>query len=106
MDSSVAVNEFVFAESEDGISVETGEVYYRSDIGAPILLKCNVSDIVPSAVISIVDSNGNILEYSPSISLKDGSVSRYGVENKVMDFTHYIYNESFESYIPQSDGVG
>ena len=66
---------------------ETGQVYYRSDIGAPILLKCNFSDILPNTVVNIVDNEGNTLEWHPSISLKDGSINRYGVEDKVYDFT-------------------
>ncbi len=84
--ASVSVNEWLLTEEND-FAGETGQVYYRSDIGAPILLKCNFSDILPNTVVNIVDNEGNTLEWHPSISLKDGSVSRYGVEDKVYDFT-------------------
>lgn len=95
--ASVAVNEWLLTE-ENGYMGETGEVYYRSEVGAPILLKCNFSDIMPSSVINIVDSDGDSLQWCPSISLKDGSVNRYRVEDLVLDMTHYLYNETYEAY--------
>ncbi len=87
-EASVAVNEWLLTEEND-FAGESGEVYYRSDNGSPFLLKCNFSDIMPNTVINIVDSNGNDMSWCPSLSLKDGSVSRYGVEELVYDFTHY-----------------
>lgn len=87
-EASVAVNEWLLTEEND-FAGESGEVYYRSDNGAPFLLKCNFSDIMPNTVINIVDSNGNAMSWNPSLSLKDGSVGRYGVEDLVYDFTHY-----------------
>ncbi len=96
--ASVAVNEWLMTEENDFMG-EAGQVFYKSDIGAPILLKCNFSDIMPNTVVNIVNSNGRTLQWSPSISLKDGSISRYGVEDDVCDMTHYIYNETYECYI-------
>ncbi|MBQ8196094.1 MAG: hypothetical protein IJZ47_12130 [Oscillospiraceae bacterium] len=100
--ATVSVNEWVFDESNDFMGA-AGEVYYRSENGAPVLVKCNFSDIMPSTVVNIVDSSGNTLSWSPSLSLKDGSVSRYGVENQVYDFTHYIYNETYDCYMIEGD---
>ena len=39
----------------------------------PFILKCNVSDIIPNIIIEIKQNN-KVYEYSPSISLKDGSL--------------------------------
>ena len=96
--ATVSVNEWLLTE-ENNFMGESGTVYYRSETGSPLLIKCNVSDIMPNVTVNIVDSNGNSVDWRPSISLKDGSVSRYGVENKLCDITHYIYNETFECYL-------
>ena len=40
----------------------------------PFYLTCNVSDIFPNSRLKI-EKNGKVYEYSPHISLKDGSVS-------------------------------
>ncbi len=95
--ATVSVNEWLLTEENDFMG-ESGEVYYRSEVGAPVLIRCNVSDIMPSVVVNITDSSGASVQWCPSISLKDGSVSRYGVEDKVKDITHYIYNETYECY--------
>lgn len=39
----------------------------------PFILKCNISDIIPNIIIEIKQNN-KVYEYSPSISLKDGSL--------------------------------
>lgn len=100
--ATVSVCEWLLNEEND-FAGETGEVYYRSETGAPVLIRCNVSDIMPNVVVSIVDSNGDTLQWCPSLSLKDGSVSRYGHEDEVCDLTHYIYNETFECYLIEGD---
>ncbi len=100
--ASLAVCEWVLNEEND-FAGEAGQVYYRSEAGAPVLIRCNVSDIMPNVVVNVVDSNGAIAQWCPSLSLKDGSVSRYGVEDKVYDMTHYIYNETYECYIIEGE---
>ena len=47
---------------------------YRSFNGAPILLKCNYSDISGDVRIRIKDRSGTHEDFAPYISLKDGSV--------------------------------
>lgn len=47
---------------------------YRSYNGAPILLKCNYSDISSDVRIRITDKTGTHEDFAPYISLKDGSV--------------------------------
>ena len=50
----------------------------------PFILKCNVSDIIPNIIIEIKQNN-IVYEYSPSISLKDGSLY---VNEYVMDISY------------------
>ena len=47
-------------------------LYEEADCG-PFLLQCNVSDIFPDAVVS-VSRDGLCAEFSPYLSLEDGSV--------------------------------
>ncbi len=49
----------------------------------PFILKCNVSDIIPNIIIEIKQNN-KVYEYSPYISLKDGSLY---VNEYVMDIS-------------------
>lgn len=49
----------------------------------PFILKCNISDIIPNIIIEIKQNN-KVYEYSPSISLKDGSLY---VNEYVMDIS-------------------
>lgn len=95
--ATVSVNEWLLTEENDYMG-ESGQVYYRSETGAPLLIKCNVSDIMSNVVVNIVDNDGNSMQWLPGLSLKDGSVSLYGAENKIYDITHYIFNETNESY--------
>ena len=49
----------------------------------PFILKCNISDIIPNIIIEI-NQNNKVYEYSPYISLKDGSLY---VNEYVMDIS-------------------
>ena len=65
---------------------ESDQVLYRSDCGDPILLLGNLSDIMPSLDVEIVDSTGRSLSYQPSLWLYDGSLSG---PSEIFDFTMY-----------------
>ena len=60
-EATVSVNQWIVDET-NGFEGKTGEVLYRSEKGTPILLKCNVSEIVSDAELIIVDSNGEQLK--------------------------------------------
>ena len=49
----------------------------------PFILKCNISDIIPNIIIEIKQNN-KVYEYSPYISLKDGSLY---VNEYILDIT-------------------
>lgn len=55
----------------NGELVKTGEEYTTNKA---VLLKCNISDIIPSVLVKI-SANDKTVEFSPFISLKDGKIS-------------------------------
>ena len=55
--------------------------------GEPFLLCCNFSDIVTNSLIVLSAANGEVFEFGPSISLKDGTLAV--PESDVYDFTRY-----------------
>lgn len=55
--------------------------------GEPFLLRCNVSDIFTNSLIVLSTANGEVFAFSPSISLKDGTLAV--PESGVYDFTRY-----------------
>ena len=73
-DADVTIYEYIINES-NGFYGETGGMLYHSEFGDPILLRCNVSDIMSDSQLRIVDSSGNELVWEPAISLYDGSVN-------------------------------
>jgi hypothetical protein len=85
--ASVAVNQCVL--NEDGSKVERGEVLYKSEKGAPILLRCNVSEIYCDTEIVIVDSKGRELVWQPGMSMENGKVQVPVKEPYVYDNTNY-----------------
>ncbi len=87
-EATVSVNQWIVDETS-GFEGKTGEVLYRSEKGTPILLKCNVSEIVPDAELVIVDGNGEQMKWYPSLSGMDGSVFVESANGAVYDFTVY-----------------
>ena len=74
-DAVVAVNACGYEESEEnGYGLVVGEMMFESRSGAPFLLRCNISDIMNDCQVSIFNPDGTVLNWSPSISLNDGSV--------------------------------
>lgn len=95
VNASISVNQWIVNEKND-FKGETGEVLYRAEYGSPILLKCNVSEIVSDVEILIVDNEGNQLRWCPSLSGMDGRVYLGSAEGKICDFTRYSEDESVE----------
>lgn len=52
---------------------QTSSIFYEQPDGSPFVIGCNVSDIFPDVTVSIT-SGGETVDFSPFISLKDGSV--------------------------------
>lgn len=103
--ASTAVNTWDINEDNDFLG-ESDQVLYRSDCGDPILLLGNLSDIMPSLDVEIVDSTGRSLSYQPSLWLYDGSLSG---PSEIFDFSMY-HNPDFigiwSAVIPAELGGG
>ena len=93
--ATLAVNEWVCNEG-NGFVGENGQVLYRSDEADPILLFCNVSDIIPSTEVVITTRQGDVLDWNPCLSLQDGTVNTpWNLGGGVWDLTRYE-KEPFE----------
>lgn len=98
--ASVSVNEYVYDGPDDYVG-RTGDVLYHSEFGDPILLRCNVSEIMRDTEICIVDPDGSVLNWQPGISLYDGNVD-------VPLDPPYVYNAAYiwpdEDYFEPNSG--
>ncbi len=54
--------------------------------GAPILLRCNVSEIRPDVIIEITDNSGEHKGFSPSISGRDGLLCESDCYTRLMEY--------------------
>jgi len=104
--ASLTVNTWVVNEQNNYMG-SSGQVLYRSESGEPILLLGNISEIVPSTEIVIVDNDGRSLSYNPSLSGMDGSLA-LSWEQPICDFTYYGDGSPFLGWwtaeVPQIDG--
>ena len=72
---TVTVSEYVVDLSED-YSEGVGDELLKVNDGLPVLVRGNVSDIISNIHVSVEDNTGNSAECRPSISLRDGMMSR------------------------------
>lgn len=93
--ATVSVNQWIVNEEND-YEGEAGEVLYHSEYGSPILLKCNVSEVVPDVEVVIDDNKGNTLRWRPFISGMDGHVDVEAEEGDLYDFSSYAEEEDIE----------
>lgn len=70
---SVKVSEFKL--DEEDYSGKPGRLLYESYDADFIYLIGNISDIMPSFIVEMVNKQGEVIQYSPSLSLKDGSLN-------------------------------
>lgn len=68
---------------EDCQMKETSRLY-ESD-GKPFLLRCNISDIYGNTVIHITGSDGETLDYTPTMSLENGLLTRSDYVRDITD---------------------
>ncbi len=86
--ANVEIYEWIIGE-ENGYTGERGQLLYHGENGSPVLLKCNVSDIMPSALVVITNPDGRTIEWNPFISLMDGHVQTVSNLEYMFDFTIY-----------------
>ena len=70
-DAEVTVSRWIIDES-NGYKGAEGEVLYRGTHGQPVLLCCNVSDIMPDTVVKVRLSAWEAVIFNPRLSMKNG----------------------------------
>ena len=74
--------------------LQRGKQLYYSEDGQPILLLCNISDIVPNTEVELYPSAGEELVFSPFLSGENGHVVQ---ADGVCDFTIYPEGDDWET---------
>ena len=82
----------VYEANMKGDKIEKGKELYSRDDSKPFFLLGNVSDIIPSFIVT-AQYGDRTVEYSPCLSLKDGKVSV--TVDGVTDITPYRYMTDF-----------
>ena len=100
--SSVSVNEWIYSPTGGTY----GEVLYRSESGEPILITCNEDENIPNVKVTIVDSEGNVFEFSPYFNSQLGWLEVYETpEAHSLDFTVYE-NQAMNNILVFEDLIG
>ncbi len=82
--NAVSVTIEGYGMDDEGAVGPDGEIFYVGD-GSPVVLLCNLSDLIPDTQVTVEDKDGNQLIFSPSLSLEDGKLYAPGT----IDFTDY-----------------
>lgn len=89
-DENAKVEIYNLELDEKSADMNRGDILYSQDKGVPFLLKCNYSDLFPECEVVITDSNGDVLNWRPGLSLRDGTVMNTTEDGKIVhDFTVY-----------------
>lgn len=97
--AAVKVERLVFGEDAE---LHVTETLFTCGGEAPLILRCNVSDIMPNVLVTVTDGAGNTLSASPTISLRDGRAEMPGG----FDATHYPEGMEFEGDgLPSETGI-
>ena len=94
----IALNEYTFDEDANGSVVKN----LAESSETPAFIRGNISDIMPNIQVVITTDDGNTLEYYPSLSLENGTLSK---AQQIYDFTPYdLIGGHFEDNGESTDG--
>lgn len=100
--ASVSVTEWIYSPTGGTY----GKVLYKSDAGDPILITCNKDSNIPNVKVVIVDSAGNVFEFSPYFNSRLGWLEVYETpQAHSLDFTVYE-NSAMDDILVFSDLIG
>lgn len=85
---------FLYEKQDPQYPHQTGRELYCGRDGQPILLLCNISDIVPNTEVELYPSTGEELVFSPFLSGENGHVVQ---ADGVCDFTIYPEGDDWET---------
>ena len=98
-DITLTVSEVLMEET----GAARGAELLTLDDGKPVLLRGNISEIVPNLLLTAVDKDGKSVEYSPCLSGMDGSLV---AGEDIYDFTPYeLVMGDYPGYDPLPDAV-
>lgn len=83
-DIMISVNEAVMDETD--YTLKEGELLYEGMGNNPILVCGNVSEIAPNLIITMQKATGEVIKYSPALSMLDSGLQ---ITEGVMDITCY-----------------
>ena len=89
VDAEITIYEWIIDEYNDYLP-EEGEVVF-SCVGEPVLVRGNMSEIVPNFMVEIISEDGMRLQYTPCLSGVDGSLETPYEEPFVKDITPYDF---------------
>ena len=83
--SSLVVNEYLLSEYEP-VEAGPGNELGRYTDGKPVLLRGNISEVVPNIYFEAENPDGAFIGYNPSLSGRDGSLN---IVDGILDLTPY-----------------
>lgn len=86
--AAITVKEWIVDESNDYMGAG-GNVLYQNDKGAPIIVRGNISEIVPNIDVCITESEELYLEFIPERSMRDDTLIVPDTKPYILDFTDY-----------------
>lgn len=85
--ASVQVFEWQLEEGETACG-KRGRLMFEGSGELPLLLRCNVSDVIPEMEVAVTLQEGEEIVFWPCLSLEDG---RIAMDEKGKDISNYIY---------------
>lgn len=70
---SVLVQDYICDESNH-YQGEVGETLYEGENGQPVILVCNINDVMPNLMVTLEGTDGAVFAYSPALELCGGTL--------------------------------
>ncbi len=103
--AEISVYEYYFDYDKDyieGVNPGAGREYITVSDGMPVLLRGNISDIMPNLLVEARTAGGEMVKYTPCLSLENGRLDTFS--GGVSDITPYDRMGMF-AVDPQPDAV-
>ncbi len=102
-DVSIIINEYSWMDVQGEYAPAAGSELLTSTGGAPVLLRCNASDIMSNLQVTADDGSGQAVVFHPALSLEDGMLDM--LSGGVCDLTPYDAMPQFNYVDPAPASV-
>lgn len=99
----VTVSEYAWMDAEGEYAPAAGNELLTVSDGQPVLLRCNISDIMSNLQITVSDGSGRTVTTNPCLSLEDGMLDM--LSGGVCDLTPYDKMPQFSYVEPAPDAL-